>query len=357
MHTAWEVSTGRPDVLIDVLDSGIEWNSVSAMTDLRAKVHLNQGELPAPRDDLATALVPGIDCSKYASATGGDYNPRGDYDINRDGVFNVLDYACDSRVAAVVSGGSPRHALRHGPPGFLVPEDLILAFSDGVDHDHNGFASDIAGWNFLDDNNDPFDDVQYGHGTGELQDSGAEANNGGNVGTRPNCMVLPLRVGESFVTDANRFAQAALYATDSGVDVIQEALGTVNAPNFARQAIEYAYGPRCHRDRVSRRRGGRAPQPAGVVAGCDRRREFSHEYSSVTSSPAVVPAAERLHELRDPGDPVGAEQFLFLRGNGQGRRRCRPDLRRRRERAARRQADKQRGLPARRRIAVRDHPQ
>ena len=32
-----------------------------------------------------------------------------------------------------------------------------------------------------------------------------------------------------------------LYATDTGADVIQEALGTLNAPLFARQAIEYAY--------------------------------------------------------------------------------------------------------------------
>ena len=241
VHTAWEVSTGHPDVVIDVLDSGIEWNNLGAMTDLRDKVHLNQGELPAPRHNLLSALVPGVDCSKYSGATGGDYNPRGNYDVNGDGVFNVLDYACDPRVAAIVGGGSPRHALRHGPPGFLTPEDLILAFSDGVDHDHNGFANDIAGWNFLDNNNDPFDDVQYGHGTGEARDSNAEANNGGDVGTCANCMVVPLRVGESFVTDANRFAQAALYATDNGADVIQEALGTLNAPYFARQAIEYAY--------------------------------------------------------------------------------------------------------------------
>ncbi len=149
-----------------------------------------------------------MDCSRLTAAGGGDYDPLGSYDVNGDGVFNVLDYACDSRVAAVVVGGAaPR------PRGFLTPEDLILAFSDGIDHDRNGFAFDIAGWNFLDDNNDPFDDVQYGHGTGELRDSGAEANNGGDLGTCPNCMVLPLRVGESFVTDANRFAQAALYAT------------------------------------------------------------------------------------------------------------------------------------------------
>jgi len=241
VSTAWQVTTGRPDVVIAVLDSGVEWNDAAAMSDLRDKVHLNQGELPAPRHDLAAALVPGVSCAAYHSASGGDYNPHGDYDVNGDGVFNVLDYACDSRVGAVLDGGNARHALRHGPPGMLTPEDLILAFSDGVDHDHNGFAGDIAGWNFLDDNNDPFDDVQYGHGTGEMRDSTAEANNGGSVGTCPNCMALPLRVGESFIADANRFAQAALYATDSGADVIQEALGTLNAPDFARQAIEYAY--------------------------------------------------------------------------------------------------------------------
>jgi hypothetical protein len=241
IHTAWEVSTGRPDVTIAVLDSGIEWNDASAMSDLRAKVRLNQGELPAPHHDLRSALVTGVSCGAYKTATGGDHNPRGNYDVNHDGVFNVLDYACDARVGRIVDGGAPRHALRHGPPGMLTPEDLILAFSDGRDHDHNGFANDIAGWNFVDDNNDPYDDVHYGHGTGEALDSTAEAGNGGDLGSCPNCMVLPLRVGESFVTDANRFAQAALYATDRGANVIQEALGTINAPQFAQQAIEYAY--------------------------------------------------------------------------------------------------------------------
>jgi hypothetical protein len=241
IKTAFEVTTGRPDVIVSVLDSGIEWNDPGAMIALRDKVHLNQGELPAPRHDLKTALVPGLDCATYRNATGGDYNPHGDYDANGDGVFNVLDYACDSRVGAVLDGPSALHALRHGPPGVLTPEDLILAFSDGVDHDHNGFASDIAGWNFVDDNNDPYDDVSYGHGTGEAEDSNGEADTTQELGTCPNCMVMPLRVGESFIADVNRFAQAALYATDNGASVIQEALGTMNSSEFAQQAIEYAY--------------------------------------------------------------------------------------------------------------------
>ena len=90
----------------------------------------------------------------------------------------------------------------------LDPQDVMIAFSDGKDDDSNGFVDDIAGWDFLDDDNDPFDDVQYGHGTGEARDSNAEADNGGDLGTCPNCKVVPLRVGDSFVADVNSFAQA-----------------------------------------------------------------------------------------------------------------------------------------------------
>jgi hypothetical protein len=252
VKTAFGVSTGNPDVHIAVLDSGIEWNKPDVMANEADKIWLNTGELPAPLHNLSKPLAPlpgGKTCASLPNVTGGNYNRLGnyrptghggdvggDYDILRQGVVSVLDWACDSRVAAAMA--SPR---RHGPPGVLTPEDLILAFSNGRDNDHDGYVDDIAGWNYVDNNNDPYDDVQYGHGSGEAKDSSSEAGTGGTVGTCPNCMLMPLRVGESFVADANRFAEAALYATDMGADVIQEALGTYNAPYFARQAIEYAY--------------------------------------------------------------------------------------------------------------------
>ena len=50
-----------------------------------------------------------------------------------------------------------------------------------------------------------------------------------------------MRVGDSFIADENRFAQAAIYATDNDVLVIQEALGTLNHTELGRRAIEYAY--------------------------------------------------------------------------------------------------------------------
>jgi hypothetical protein len=274
VHTAFQTATGNPDVHIAVLDSGIEWNDPGTMANVADKVWLNTGELPAPRHDLTTPLAPlpdGKTCASMSSPQGGNYNRLGNYwpnghggdsggyyDVLHLGMVDVLDWACDSRVAKALyppslnpgltcpgSASCKPYPYYHGPVTggnlVLTPEALILAFSDGHDHDHNGYANDIAGWNYVDNDNDPYDDVQYGHGSGEAKDSTAEANTGGAVGTCPNCMVMPLRVGESFVADANRFAEAALYATDMGADVIQEALGTYNAPYFARQAIEYAY--------------------------------------------------------------------------------------------------------------------
>jgi Subtilase family len=227
--TAWMTTTGRPDVTIAVLDSGIEWNNAGAMSDLRLKVRINGGELPMPTHDLATAISdPGAnDCSQFRNAD----------DANGDGVFNIDDYACDSRIEDVLASSG----VRKGPAGVLTPEDLTIAFSDGADDDGNGFVDDVAGWDFLDNDNDPFDDVQYGHGTGEAHDSSSEADNGDQAGSCPNCMVIPLRVGDSFVADVDNFAQAVLYATDNGVDVVQEALGTLNNSSLSRQAVDYAY--------------------------------------------------------------------------------------------------------------------
>jgi hypothetical protein len=224
VDTAWQTTTGRPDVTISVLDSGIKWYDRGAMIDLRDKIRLNKGELPTPNHD-GPALEPGVDCASYGTGN----------DQNGDGVFNVRDYLCDSRV----STNEPNSV---GPTDLLDPQDLIIAFENGVDEDGNGYTDDIAGWDFLDNDNDPLDDVHYGHGTGEAMDSNAEANNNnGQSGSCPSCTVIPLRVGDSFVADVNNFAQAAIYAVDNNVLVIQEALGTLNNSHLARDAVDYAY--------------------------------------------------------------------------------------------------------------------
>ena len=223
VDTAWQTTVGRPDVTISVLDSGIRWDERDTMDELRDKVRLNKGELPTPNHS-GPALEPGVNCASYASG----------YDQNGDGVFNVRDYLCDSRVTT----NAPNSV---GPTDLLDPQDLIIIFENGTDEDSNGFTDDIAGWDFLDNDNDPLDDVHYNHGTGEAKDSSAEANNGGQTGSCPNCMVVPLRVGDSFVADVNNFAQATVYAVDNDVLVVQEALGTLNMSHLGREAVDYAY--------------------------------------------------------------------------------------------------------------------
>ncbi|MDQ4125041.1 MAG: S8 family serine peptidase, partial [Actinomycetota bacterium] len=234
---AWRTTTGRPDVTIAVLDSGIEWNNQGAMRDLRKKTRISTGEAPAPLSDRTQSLEPGVDCATYGDSG---------RDLNDDGVFNVLDYACDSRVdPAPPRGVGPTFTAQDGPDfagrPMLDPQDVLIAFTDGDDDDDNGFEDDIVGWDFLDDDNDPFDDVQYGHGTGEARDSVAEANNGGELGTCPNCMAIHMRVGTSFIADVNRFAQAVIYSVDNDVEVVQEALGTLNKSRLAGDAIDYAW--------------------------------------------------------------------------------------------------------------------
>lgn len=208
---AWQVTTGRPDVVIAILDSGLDWADGGAMSDLAAKVHLNTGELPLPE----------------GTSNG--------YDRNQDGVFDVRDYRADGAHAA-----DSRVADANGN-GIVDPQDLIRAFSDGADADANGYVDDVAGWDFHQDDNDPYDDVHYGHGTGEAEDSTAEAANGGGVGVAPNATFIPIKVSDSFVSDVNDFARGVVFAVDSGAAVIQEATGALDHTPFGQDAIDYAY--------------------------------------------------------------------------------------------------------------------
>lgn len=255
---AWQYTTGNPHTLIAILDSGIEWNN-HALTD---KIHLNYRELPPPYNPTATTggFVTGCTCHTASGAdvtattacvaNGGYYN-LSCYDWNRDGVFNVADYDPAQGGAGYAWFTDPSYPTgkeiqitdQNGNK-FIDPEDLILLFGqDGVDADGNGYVRDIAGWNFRDNNNDPWDINGFGHGTGEAEDSSAPANDPsvGSPGVCPQCMFMPVRVGDSFVADSNHFAEGVLFATDSGARIIQEALGTLNMTRFARQAVDYAF--------------------------------------------------------------------------------------------------------------------
>jgi hypothetical protein len=226
---AWKLDRGRPDTVISILDTGIKWDK----PELRTQIHLNKGELPIPNHDQPAPVsdvssVPGGSCANMANA----------YDANGDGAFNVLDYVCDSRVST--SGGA------HGNNTLLDAEDLIAAFSNGTDADGNGFVDDIAGWDFFDNDNDPYDASSYfaaaNHGSGRADNAAERGNDGdGGIGVCPHCQLMPIRTWDTFVSDGNTFAMGILYATDNGVSVIEGANGSTYHSAFAEQASQYAY--------------------------------------------------------------------------------------------------------------------
>jgi hypothetical protein len=206
---AWKYSAGSASVQVAILDTGIRWNNGG----LRKQIALNRDELPLPAG-----------CTQY--------------DCNGDGAFNVDDYANDPAV--------PNTAGNAESDSILDASDLIAVFSNGNDADSNGYVDDIAGWDFFDDDNDPYDASSYSsasnHGSGRASDA-AEAGNdgGGGIGHCPGCQIVPMRVWDTFVVDTNNFAQAVLYAADNDIEVVEGAVGGLFNSSFARKAFKYAY--------------------------------------------------------------------------------------------------------------------
>jgi hypothetical protein len=229
---AWKAERGRPDSVVAILDTGIVWGE----RGLRDQIHLNTGELPYPEH------ADGSSC--------------GAFDCNGDGVLNVEDYAQDPRVSLSYTG-------RSGPSGLITGQDLIHSFGDcqidstshltsqctpgqHFDNDANGFANDIAGWNFFDNNNEPGDLSSYfaahHHGTGRALDAVEQGNDGqASIGVCPHCQVIPVRIWDTFVSDGNTFALGIMYATDNGAKVIEGANGSLYHSAFAESASQYAY--------------------------------------------------------------------------------------------------------------------
>ena len=124
---AWQVSTGRPDIHIAVLDSGIIWDDYGKMLDLRNKVALNWAELPPPQAANGVSSCQGVALpARNQKLPSPGFPPC--YDANHDGAFTVDDYAADARV------NPPNHAhfccgSAIPAQNLLTPEDLIQVFS------------------------------------------------------------------------------------------------------------------------------------------------------------------------------------------------------------------------------------
>jgi hypothetical protein len=207
-------SKGSPNITVAYIEGGINLHNQSFAKQIDSQLWVNWRELPVPCEG-STMIVGGVTqpCSLYYS------NNQADYDPNGSGVINALQWANDPRVTD--SNGN----------GVIDPEDLIVAFSNNVNNDGDGFANDIFGWDFYENQNDPAtQDSAYEHSDGQMQTLSSMC---------PKCMIMPIRAGDEALDSTQYLAQAWRYACMMGANVIVSVTADLGYSTAMKNAINY----------------------------------------------------------------------------------------------------------------------
>ncbi len=188
---AWEITEGDSTIKIGFVDTGIDW----LHPDLKNQLAVNPLE-----------------------------------DINHNGLFDAW----------------PADSVGMDAHGHMVHGDI-----DGIDHDGNGYANDVIGYNFVDQEvvnighwsgRDAIPWDENGHGTAVAGVLAAEQNNHTGVsGVAPKCKLVALR---AFTADGagedDDVASAIVYAADNGVRILNLSFGSSIPSLMQRDAIRYA---------------------------------------------------------------------------------------------------------------------
>jgi len=156
----------------------------------------------------------------------------------RDSAYAILGSQGEPVVVAVIDTGLDWHHADidwdqiWSNPG-EIPEN-------GIDDDGNGYVDDMIGWNFMSDNNQPWD--HDGHGTFVTGVIAAATDNGtGMRGINPHARIMVLKALNNFGhTRATDIAEAIVYATNNGADVINLSVGGRGTTQIEEDALAYA---------------------------------------------------------------------------------------------------------------------
>jgi Subtilase family len=148
-----------------------------------------------------------------------------DADVDAPEAWDVTTGSADVTVGVIDTGVDYSHPDLAVNIWINEGEDCAGCRSDGLDNDGNGFVDDWRGWDFLNEDNDPFDD--NGHGTHVAGTIGAVGDNGrGVAGVNWNVRIIPLKfLGANGSGDASDAVRAVLYATSVGAAVTNNSWG------------------------------------------------------------------------------------------------------------------------------------
>ncbi len=109
---------------------------------------------------------------------------------------------------------------------------------DGIDNDGNGFIDDLSGWDFVNEDNDPYDD--QGHGTSVGGILGATGNNSiGYAGIDWNCRLMSLKIlNENNSGYYSWWTDAIYYATNNGANILNMSVGGSSFSNSMEVAVD-----------------------------------------------------------------------------------------------------------------------
>ena len=111
---------------------------------------------------------------------------------------------------------------------------------NGIDDDGNGYVDDLIGWNFVANNNKPWDDD--GHGTFVAGIIAAAHNDIGISGINPGAKIMVVKALNAFGhTRASNIAQAIIYAVDNGAQIINISVGGKHLSRAKQDALDYAH--------------------------------------------------------------------------------------------------------------------
>lgn len=198
---AWDVTTGSPNIIVAVMDTGIDYDN----PDLYDNIWINQAEIPSywytkssPTSGYDTIVYK----SQIQTATPGVITFRDlNNPVNRGLVW---DNNGDGRIDA----GDLLRPLSEGGWDMGSTKDGDSAHPD-----------DLIGWNFVANSNNPYDDND--HGTNVAGILGAVGNNGTGVsGVDWNVPIMPIKfIAADGSGSISAFIQGLYYAIQHGAKI------------------------------------------------------------------------------------------------------------------------------------------